>query len=493
MSDLFARLAARFGDRVDDVTRRRMLRDTLAASAGLLLSNACSRPAPRPDKRVVVVGAGFAGLAAAFELTAVGYDVDVVEARSRVGGRVLTMTDLVPGKRVEGGGEFIGSNHPTWVAYAHKFGLPLRGAPEDLLDGPVVLDGRRLANGEAADLFREVDAAQATMTADAAKIPDAFEPWTAPNADALDRRSVGDWIRSLDASPLCKKGLNAMLVADDGVATDVESYLGSLALVKGGGLSRYWKDSESLRCDAGNEALAKKLLDGIGAERVRLGLAVRRIDVTAPRASVALSDGSTLTADDVVLAVPPTVWANIDFEPPLPSELALQMASIAKFIVAVREPFWRRDGLSPESLTDGPIDWTWWATAGQSGPGEALCAYSGGPDADACRSWPAAERVERYLSELGRVYGGVREQYVASRLMDWSAEQWTRGFYSCAAPGEVTTMGPILRAGLGALHFAGEHTCYAFAGFMEGALNSGASLARRLAERDGVVRRGWFG
>jgi monoamine oxidase len=122
-----------------------------------------------------------------------------------------------------------------------------------------------------------------------------------------------------------------------------------------------------------------------------------------------------------------------------------------------------------------------------------LCAYSGGADADTCRSWPAAERDERYLSELSRVYRGVRESHVKSRFMDWSAEPWIRAFYSCAAVGEVTTVGPILSAGHGALHFAGEHTCYAFAGYMEGALNSGASLARKLAERDGVLHRGWFG
>jgi monoamine oxidase len=263
-------------------------------------------------------------------------------------------------------------------------------------------------------------------------------------------------------------------------------------VVKGGGLRRYWTDSETYRCGAGNEALAAKLIEGLGAQRLRLGLAVRRIDVTSRPASVELADGSMMTADDVVLAVPPTVWAKIDIEPPLP-QLTVQMGSIAKFLVAVREPFWRSEGLNPESLSDGPINWTWLATDGQEGPGEALCAYSGGADADACRSWPAAERDERYLNELSRVYRGLRDSYVKSRFVDWSAEPWIRAFYSCAGVGEVTTVGPILREGHGALHYAGEHACPAFAGYMEGALNSGASLARKLAERDGVLRRGWFG
>jgi hypothetical protein len=71
--------------------------------------------------------------------------------------------------------------------------------------------------------------------------------------------------------------------------------------------------------------------------------------------------------------------------------------------------------------------------------------------------------------------------------MDWPADAWTMAGYSFPAPGQVTTNGPTLRAGLGHLHFAGEHTCYKFVGYMEGGLNSGASLARRLAARDNII------
>ena len=74
--------------------------------------------------------------------------------------------------------------------------------------------------------------------------------------------------------------------------------------------------------------------------------------------------------------------------------------------------------------------------------------------------------------------------------MNWPNEIWTAAGYSFPAPGQVTTVGPILRAGLGRLHFAGEHTCYKFVGYMEGALNSGVSLAKRIAVRDaGVAAR----
>ena len=73
--------------------------------------------------------------------------------------------------------------------------------------------------------------------------------------------------------------------------------------------------------------------------------------------------------------------------------------------------------------------------------------------------------------------------------MDWPSDEWTQCGYSFPAPGEVTTVGPMLREGVGGrLHFAGEHASYAFIGYMEGALNSGVALANRLAVRDGAVK-----
>ena len=106
-------------------------------------------------------------------------------------------------------------------------------------------------------------------------------------------------------------------------------------------------------------------------------------------------------------------------------------------------------------------------------------------------SLPPDKRDAAYAEEMQKRYPKYAEAFVASRFMDWPATPWTRASYSFAAPGEVTTMGPILRKGIeGRLHFAGEHTCYKFAGYMEGALNSGLSVARRLATRDGIVARG---
>jgi monoamine oxidase len=93
------------------------------------------------------------------------------------------------------------------------------------------------------------------------------------------------------------------------------------------------------------------------------------------------------------------------------------------------------------------------------------------------------------LLEIERLYADIRKNFVKARFMDWPSEPLTRGGYSFPAPGQITMAGPVLREGLGGrVHFAGEHTSFAFVGYMEGGLNSGAAVAHRLAQRDGIAK-----
>ena len=166
---LFAILHRRFGPRDGGLTRRDLLRTSLAVGAAAMLSQrGFGTAVPRAGRRVVVVGAGFSGLACAFELKSAGYDVTVVESRNRVGGRVLTFADFVPGRIVEGGGELIGSNHPSWVAYAKRFGLEMLDVTEaEDADFPIILGGARLTKAESEALYETMSTALSTMNADA--------------------------------------------------------------------------------------------------------------------------------------------------------------------------------------------------------------------------------------------------------------------------------------------------------------------------------------
>ena len=278
------------------------------------------------------------------------------------------------------------------------------------------------------------------------------------------------------------------MTADNGVVTEWQSYLANLAMVKGGGLDKYWTESEVYRCRGGNQQLATRFVTAIGSTRVITRMPVRMISVGDKLARVTLGDGKVLEAEHVLLTAPPSVWNKIAIDPVLPPSLGPQMGTNVKYLMSLKSPVWRRAGLAPEMLTDGPVSMTWHSTDAQKGPGEAVVAFSGGPAADICREWTAAQRDKNYLAELSKAYRGISASFIRARFMDWPSDPWAKASYSFPAPGQVTTQGPTLRQGIGRLHFAGEYTSYAFMGYMEGALNSGAAAARRIAVRDGVIK-----
>ncbi|MBA2431961.1 MAG: FAD-dependent oxidoreductase [Chthoniobacterales bacterium] len=488
---LYARLSRRYRPRTA-LERREFLKITLAASAGLFVSGLPSfaatgtRRGVGRGRRVIVIGAGFGGLACAHELIGAGYDVTLLDARNRVGGRVLSFNDMIPGKVVEGGGELIGSNHPTWVGYAKKFGLRFNDVTEDeKLDAPVILGGKRLTEKESEALWEELEAAYKTMNADARAI-NADQPWLSPNAQRLDARSAADWIRGLQVSELTRKAITVELTADNGNAVGRQSYLGNLTQVKGGGVERYWTDSEVYRCRGGNQRLAFRLASTIGSNRMRLGVPVREVRIEGDKVTVRDAAGNVMEADDVVLAVPPSTWHNIRFSPGLPRALRPQMGVNVKYLASVKGRFWKKSGLSPDSTTDGMVSMTWDGTDNQ-GPdasGALLVGFSGGPPAERARRGSGAQRDAAYTRALTEIYPEYAKHFVGARFMDWPGEMWTAAGYSFPAPRQVTTVGPLLHAGLGRLHFAGEHASYKFVGYMEGALNSGVSVAKRIATRD---------
>jgi len=118
-------------------------------------------------------------------------------------------------------------------------------------------------------------------------------------------------------------------------------------------------------------------------------------------------------------------------------------------------------------------------------PTACLVGFAGGPYADRLKSREPHLR-ESARENLNRFYPGFTDAFVTDRLMDWPADPLTQAAYSCPAPGQVTTIGPLLRSGIGRLHFAGEHCSSGFFGYMEGALDSGVAAAGRIANRDGV-------
>jgi monoamine oxidase len=445
---------------------------------------------PRP--RVVIVGAGFAGLSCGFQLRNAGAHVTLLEARGRVGGRVLSLYDFIEGRVVEGGGELIGSNHPMWMAYGQKFGLKFSDVTEPDSDkAPIILDGRHYSGKELVALWEGLQAALRNMVGDARTV-NLEAPWKTPDAERLDHTSVADMFASWKLDDAARQGALALLANDHASWPERESYLGAITSVAGGGYDRYWTESEVHRCIGGNQQLALRLADAIGSEHIHLRAPVSRIRLTDSGVAVQRADGGLVEGDLVVLTAPPSTWDHFEIEPALPAGYRPFTGPAVKFLSKVSRPFWRRNGLQAISLSDTPVGETWESTDGQGVPDDqpsGLTVLSGGKAAQACLDIPAADRAAKLGGFLEMIYPGYSAHVEKTMFMGWPEEKWTLCGYSTPTLGQVTTIYPNLAAGFrDRLFFAGEHTSLLFTGYMEGGLSSGAILARKLVEKLGLSR-----
>jgi monoamine oxidase len=485
---LIGRIARRAGARPSALTRREFLLSSLAAGASLMLADRNRSAAARTAApRVVIIGAGFGGLSCAYQLQRAGARVMVLEARPRVGGRVHSLDTLLPNKKVEAGAELIGLIHSTWLAYAKQFGLALNELPEgDEARSPILLNGRRLLGPEVAKLWGSLDTVLQSMNADARTI-NRQQPWLSPNASALDAQSLQQAAQRWPGTPLERQAAMAMIANDMNCLPDRYSYLAMLASIAGGGVETFWTESETYRCASGNQSLAFALAAAIGDPQIRLKSPVASIDLSGRIAKVALQSGPVLEADAVVLTAPPSTWDELRITPALPADYRMSTGTAIKVLTRVDQPFWKAAELEADSLTDQAVGMTWRggepAAASNQEPA-CLTVFAGGRAANAWLELNPAQRKELADKELNTLFPGFPTHNQQQVFCGWPTERYTRCGYSAPSQGQVTRVFPRLESGWqDKLFFAGEYSSPGFYGYMEGGLNSGAVLARRLARQ----------
>jgi monoamine oxidase len=179
------------------------------------------------------------------------------------------------------------------------------------------------------------------------------------------------------------------------------------------------------------------------------------------------------------------VWERIQLLPPVKEAMQPQMGENVKLIVALREPVWEKQGLTSELVSDGLVGMSWAATDPLARGPVALTLFSGGHEAEQLRRLDPDERNSQAFRAVAPAYPDVPSAFLRARFVDWPGMPLTQASYSFPAPGQVTAYGPVLVDGIAGdgrapLMFAGEHTSYAFIGYMEGALSSGVRVARTL-------------
>jgi monoamine oxidase len=485
------------------LSRRDLLK--LAGATGLAagLSTLGARPAGAATPRIVVVGAGLAGLTCAYRLKQAGYAASLYEASAdRVGGRCWTIRDGFGGQLAEHGGELIDQGHTAIRQLAQELGLTLDNLLAAEVNGTepcYYFDGAPYSFAQATDDLKGI---YQTLHRDvsAASYPTLYNNYT-PRGYQLDQMSVLDWInQNVPGGIRSRLGqlLDIAYNIEYGAETSVQSSLNMLYLLGYSGqgqLRIFGPSNEKYHVRGGNEQIAKKLADALPGQIVTGSalVAIRQNSNNTFTLTFQRPDLTTLTevADRVVLALPFSILrSSVDYKSAGFKALKqtaikeLGMGTNSKLHVQFSDRHWNQLGCNGETFADTGYQNTWEVTRGQTGTAGILVDYTGGKIGASFGTGTAQERAQQFLAQLEPVLPGISKKWNGRATLDfWLAYPWTKGSYSYWKVGQYTKFAGVEREREGRAlncHFAGEHTSIDFQGYLNGAVETGQRAANEV-------------
>jgi monoamine oxidase len=446
--------------------------------------------------KIVVVGAGLAGLSAAYRLRKAGYIAEVHEASTRIGGRCWTRRgEFADGQIAEHGGELIDQGHTQIRNLVQELGLKLDNllrAEANNTELLARLDGAPYRFEEITD---DIKAAWQKIHSDvsAASFPTTFELST-ERGRQLDNMSIVEYIEETfegGMSSRIGRLLDLAYNIEYGLECSEQSALNLIYLLgyRGQGQFRVFGESnEKYHVVGGNDQIPARLAAALSGQ-ITTGselVAVRRNGTGTFTLTFKQASGTkTVTADKVVLALPFTILrSSVDlskagFEPLKRIAINEQgMGTNSKLHVQFSNRFWEAQACNGETFADTGYQNTWEVTRAQPGKSGILVDYTGGTIGASFGSGTAATRAKQFLAQLEPVLPGATKAWNGRATVDyWLGNPWTKGSYSCWKVGQYQRFAGMEARRQGNCFFAGEHTSIDFQGYLNGAVETGQRAA----------------
>ncbi len=447
-------------------TRRTFVKQAALAAGGAVVAPFALSAVPHVRKRkVIVIGAGFSGLAAAWKLARQNIDCIVLESRNRIGGRVFShrIDDQLV---IELGGEWVGKSHVRIQELCGELNLELQN---NEFDTHLLYKGDYAPAGSW-QYSENWEARLRKIIADYPHFPEAEQR----------RLDQTDWWRFLVQNGCEGRDLDIRELLD---STDFGEGIRHVSAYAA--LSEYAESSEKnemdLKIKGGNGMLAEKLAEKIGKEKILLQHTVTKI-VQNDTVKVYCDNGKVFEADKIICSIPTFALQQIDWQPGLPEAKLqalqeLQYARINKHALLFEKRFWKDERF--DMVTDQTPHYFYHGTKNQVSEKGVLISYSIGEKAAVIANqdneWNAAE-MEKTLKPC---FGEIRPFLKKQVNYYWGNDAYSRGAYAMYSRGQWFTVRPVLQAPFLHTLFAGEHLAD-WQGFMEGAINTGEEAAEQV-------------
>lgn len=451
-------------------SRRQFIKDVSLATGGwIVASSSLESFLIQRRAKVIIIGAGFAGLAAANYLYKKKIDFVILEARNRIGGRVFSHTiDEKENLVIELGAEWVGNSHERLHNLCNDFGLELLN---NQFESHLIYKGQYFKPDEW----------------------DYSEPWKKKFQSILDnyekltqaqkiRIDKMDWWRFLVDNGCEGRDLDLRELLD---STDFGESIRHVSAFAA--LAEYAESSEKnemdLKIKGGNGMLAKKIAEKVGMEKIKLQHAVNRIVQTSKGGvKVFCENGQVFTGDKIICTVPTFAVKKIKWEPALPADQVnamneLQYARINKNPLLFTERFWKDESF--DMVTDQSPHYFYHATKNQDSKKGVLISYTIGEKAAVVANQADEWKTAMIQQTLQPYFGDVKSLIEKQTNYYWGNDQFSHGAYALYGKGQWFRVMPLLKRSHIHTHFAGEHLAD-WQGFMEGAINTGEEAAARI-------------